>query len=61
MEMEETNSLLNAFERQKPLQGSFIILESKQSLLCFLSINRSCFFTLNNVCSTLEIYWSKQS
>lgn len=41
--MEETKSLLNVFERQKPLQGSFIILESKQSLLCFLSINRSRF------------------
>lgn len=41
--MEETKSLLNAFERQKPLQGSCFILESKQSLLCFLSINRSRF------------------
>lgn len=41
--MEETKSLLNVFERQNPLQGSFIILESKQSLLCFLSINRSRF------------------
>lgn len=60
--MEETKSLLNAFERQKPLQGSFIILESKQSLLCFLSINRSRFslkqrlFYLRNV---LEQAWPR--